>query len=301
MVFARFLVAALLAVTPVIAKAETLTLETAQGSAEIRAMPSRVAVFDIAALDTLIRLGVRPAGVPDRVYLPQLQEAVKGVEVVGNIFEPDLEALSALDPDLIIVGGRSSPRLASVSRVATALDMSIRDGSLVADARARLEAYGQLFGRKAEAAAVSQELDTAISAAQAAIAGKGTGLIIMTNGPKISAYGPGSRFGWLHTDLGLTPASADITTAIHGEVVSFEFIRNVDPDWLIVVDRAAAIGASDAHARATLDNAVVRTTRAWQRDQVVYLPAADLYIAAGGVGAMTRVLETVTSRFAHAQ
>jgi iron complex transport system substrate-binding protein len=167
----------------------------------------------------------------------------------------------------------------------------------VADARARLETYGRLFGREEQAATALNELDAAISAARTVMQGKGNGLIIMTNGPKISAYGPGSRFGWLHTDLGLTPASADIATAIHGEAVSFEFIRKVDPDWLIVVDRAAAIGASDASARATLDNAVVRATRAWQRDRVVYLPAADLYIAAGGVDAMTRVLGTLTQSF----
>ncbi|MGQ4273794.1 siderophore ABC transporter substrate-binding protein [Terrihabitans sp. B22-R8] len=298
MIVTRLLPAALFAIAPLLAVAEPVRVETAQGQVEIAARPETVAVFDIAALDTLARLGVRPAGVPERVYLPQLQEAAKDAKIVGNIFEPDLEALSALGPDLVIVGGRSSPRLASVTRVAPTIDMSIRDGNLVVDAKARLATYGQLFGREDEAAKAAQDLDAALGGARSAIAGKGRGLIIMTNGPKISAYGPGSRFGWLHTELGLEPASADITSAIHGEVISFEFIRKVDPDWLIVIDRAAAIGASDESARATLDNALVRATGAWQRDRVVYLPAADLYIAAGGVQAMTRVLETLTSRFA---
>jgi iron complex transport system substrate-binding protein len=301
MSFIRLIAAAMFTFAPLSGHAETLSVETAQGSVEIEAGPATIAVFDIAALDTLIGLGITPAGVPERVYLPQLQDAVEGSEKVGNIFEPDLEALSALGPDLVILGGRSSPRLKSVSRVATTIDMSIRDASLVEDARARLAAYGRIFSRDAEADELRRGLDAEIERARTAISGKGRGLIIMTNGPKISTYGPGSRFGWLHTDLGLEPASSEITAAIHGEVVSFEFIRKVDPDWLIVVDRAAAIGASDASARATLDNALVRGTKAWQSDQVVYLPAADLYIAAGGVQAMTRVLQTLSASFSRAR
>jgi iron complex transport system substrate-binding protein len=30
----------------------------------------------------------------------------------------------------------------------------------------------------------------------------------MTNGPKVSTYGPGSRFGWVHAALDLPPAIA---------------------------------------------------------------------------------------------
>ncbi len=35
-----------------------------------------------------------------------------------------------------------------------------------------------------------------IEAARTAVAGKGDALIAMTNGPKVSAYGPRSRLGW---------------------------------------------------------------------------------------------------------
>lgn len=289
----------LLAVPP--AAAQSMTVETATGAVEIPARPDKVAVFDIAAIDTLEHLGVMPAGVPDRLYLPELADLASEAQIVGTLFEPDLEALSELQPDLIIVGGRSSPRAASASRVAPTIDMSIRDASLVADARSRIHTYGRLFGREAQAEAALRALDAAIEGARAAIDGKGTGLIIMTNGPKISAYGPGSRFGWLHEELGLTPAMENVKAAIHGEAVSFEFIRKADPDWLIVVDRAAAIGSNDANARATLDNALVRGTKAWQRDQVIYLPAGDVYIAAGGVQAMTRVLTALTEAFGRAE
>lgn len=286
---------------PAAAFAEPVEIQTAQGIVALPAKPERVAVFDMAALDTLDLLGVRPAGVPDRVYLPELKKAAAGAEVVGTLFEPDLEALSALGPDLIILGGRSSPKLKQTSRIAPTIDMSIDGQDLIKDAEARLDAYGRLFGREEAARKALQTFEAAIAAARDAAKDKGRALILMTNGPKISAFGVGSRFGWLHTTLGIEPAVTAMSPGIHGEAVSFEFVRKADPDWLIVVDRAVAIGAGDSQARATLDNELVRSTKAWTRGRVIYLPAADLYIAGGGIQAMTRVLAAITRGFSATQ
>lgn len=276
-------------------------IETATGSVTIDAVPSRIAVYDIAAIDTLDRLGIRPAGVPDKLYLPELADVAKNAEVVGTLFEPDLEALNALGPDLVIVGGRSSPQASATSRVAETIDMTIVGTDLIAVAEARLKAYGTLFGKETEAKAAKVELDAAVASARAAVSGKGTGLILMTNGPKVSAYGEASRFGWLHQTLGLPPAAKELDAgeaALHGEAISFEFIAKANPDWLIVLDRSSAIGAGEAGAKATLDNELVAATTAWKKGQVVYLPAADFYIAAGGVQATVRVLGAITAAFA---
>jgi iron complex transport system substrate-binding protein len=282
---------------PAPASAETIEIQTAQGMVKVQAKPSRVAVFDMAALDTLDLLGVRAAGVPDRVFLPELKSAVAGAEVVGTLFEPNLEALSALAPDLIILGGRSSPKAKFTARIAPTIDMTIDGQELVRDAEARLQAYGRLFGREQTAEQEKQKFNAAIVAARDAAKGKGRALIVMTNGPKISAFGLGSRFGWIHSTLQIEPAVTTMAPSIHGEAVSFEFVRKADPDWLIVVDRAMAIGAGDNQARATLDNELVRDTRAWKSGRVIYLPSADLYIAGGGIQAMTRVLAALTRGF----
>jgi iron complex transport system substrate-binding protein len=281
--------------------AHAAEIMTARGPVDIPETPKRVAVFDLAALDTLDRLGIKPAGVPQKLYLPQLEHLKSEAEAVGDIFEPDLEALSALGPDLIVLGGRSSPKLASTARVATSIDMTMDGDNLVEQAKLRLHDYGTLFGKQAEAKVLAAELDREIEATRNAVAGKGKVLIVMTNGPKITAYGPGSRFGWVHATLSLPPAVSAMQAATHGEAVSFEFIHKANPDWLLVVDRAAAIGSGEQGARATLDNELVASTTAWQRGQVVYLPAADFYIAAGGVQATQRVLATIREAFSAAQ
>jgi iron complex transport system substrate-binding protein len=281
--------------------AAEIQIETAAGRKAIETPVGTVAVFDIAAVDTLDKLGVKPAGLPSNLYLRELSHLKDGATEVGNIFEPDLEALSALSPDLIILGGRSSTKVDVSEKVAPTIDMTMDGDDLLGQARERIATYGRLFGKEEEAAKARKQLDAAVEKARAAVAGRGKALIVMTNGPKVSAYGPGSRFGWLHRSLDLPAAIGDVEAATHGEAVSFEFIRTANPDWLIVLDRAAAIGSNEQNAGVTLDNELVADTTAWKKGQVVYLPSGDFYIAAGGAQAMIRVYDAIADAFAAAR
>lgn len=168
------------------ALAADVTIATARGDVTLAAKPATLAVFDIAALDTIAALGVMPAGVPDKLYVDYLAEAGASAAPVGTIFEPNLEALAALGPDLIVIGSRSSTQGEALAPLAPTIDMTI-GADLVADARARVLAYGSLFGREDKAAELVAALDAKLAAVQAAAAGKGGALILMTNGPKVAA------------------------------------------------------------------------------------------------------------------
>ena len=281
--------------------AETVTVETALGPVAVEAEPAKVAVFDIPALDSLTTLGVPVAGVPNKLYTPYLQERVGDAAVVGTLFEPDFEALAVMAPDLVVIGGRASSQYDAVSKVAPAIDMTIRGTGIVEQAKARLTAYGEIFGKTDEAAEVIAQIDTKLDEAKAAVAGKGNALIILTNGTKISAFGPGSRFGWLHEALNLPVAAEGLAAETHGEAISFEFISETNPDWILVVDRGAAIGQNGEAAEATLDNPLVASTKAAQSGQIIYLDAAPVYVAGGGATALQITLDEIIAAFAQAQ
>lgn len=273
------------------ANAET-TFETYRGPATIDDTPETVAVFDLAATDTLLALGIVPNGtVSQATMVPHVAIVADSAAIVGSLFEPDLEALNALAPDLTIVGGRSSKKLEDVQRVGTAVDMTIW-GDVVQQGYDRLAAYGAIFGKEAEAEALRTKLEEDFATTSELIAGQGKALIVMTNGPEVSAYGPTGRFGWIHDSLSI-PGAADIEDSTHGETVSFEFIRDTNPDILLVIDRLAAIGRDGDDAASVLDNALVRETNAWKNGKVVYLDSSSAYIAAGGVQALHNVLASV--------
>ena len=124
-------------------------------------------------------------------------------------------------------------------------------------------------------------LDEKIAAVKADAADAGTGLVVLTSGGEVTAYGPGSRFGWIHDTLGVTPAVADVEAATHGDAISFEFILEANPDWLFVIDRDAATGSGGAEA--VLDR-LVQQTNAWKNGHVVYIDG-PLYIVNGDLPA----------------
>jgi iron complex transport system substrate-binding protein len=291
----RAVLAAPLALLPLAALAEDMTIATARGEVALPATPAKVAVLDIAAIDTLTALGVMPAGVPDNLYVDYLADVAAGATVVGTLFEPDLEALANLAPDLIIAGGRSSTQVEALAPVATTIDMTIWE-DVVGQGRDRISAYGALFGKADEAAELTATLDARLAETAAAAAGKGKVLILQTNGPKISAYGKGSRFGWIHTALGLPEAHENLNPETHGDAVSFEFVAEVNPDWIIVVDRAAAIGEPGS-AAATLDNPLVAGTTAGQKGQIVMLSSTPIYIAGGGYTSLMGTLGELLAAF----
>ncbi|HEX2020041.1 MAG TPA: ABC transporter substrate-binding protein, partial [Aurantimonas sp.] len=125
------------------------------------------------------------------------------------------------------------------------------------------------------------------------------GLIVLTTGNKMSAYGPGSRFGMLHTDFGAKAVREDLDTATHGEAISFEFIAETNPDWLFVVDRDAAIGRGAAATM--LDNELVRRTDAWKEGHVVYLEPANWYLTGGGIQAIRQNVAQLSEAFTEAE
>ena len=276
---------------------DTVSVETYTGPVDVEVNPAKVAVFDVSALDTLDALGVVPAGRIENVYVDYLSDATLEADVVGSLFEPDFEAVAALAPDLIIAGGRSSKVVPELAKIAPAVDMTIWEDT-VGQGLARLDAYGKIFGKEAEAAALAQDFNSKLETARNSVADQGSALIVMTNGPKVSAYGAGGRFAWLHTALDLPEAVKDVDASTHGEAISFEFIRDANPDILIVLDRQAAIGGDGEPAAATLDNALVHETNAWKAGRVIYLDSAPFYIASGGIQSMSKTLDNFTAAFA---
>ncbi|MTI02004.1 siderophore ABC transporter substrate-binding protein [Roseibium sp. RKSG952] len=276
--------------------AQTVSIETYRGHQDVPVTPGKIAVFDMAALDSLLALGIVPDATIHPVYVDYLAEATNNAAHVGTLFEPDYEAIAAIAPDLVIAGGRSYKAVPNLNKIAPTIDMTIWEDT-VSQGLDRLEAYGEIFDKQAEAAALAQAFEAKVEATRKSTSGQGSALVVMTNGPKISAYGPEGRFGWLYDTVGLKPAVENIESSTHGEAISFEFIHDANPDVLIVIDRMAAIGQDGDAAQTVLDNALVQETKAWETGKVIYLDSTPLYIAAGGIQSMTLTLDQIAAAF----
>ncbi|WP_100138936.1 siderophore ABC transporter substrate-binding protein [Snodgrassella alvi] len=276
----------------------TVSINTARGEMAVPENPSKVVVFDMATLDDLQALKVPVAGAPKKVLVPYLQQTLETVNNIGTLFEPDMEALHALKPQLIIISGRTAPKYDELAALAPTMDMSDSGQDLIGDGLKMLDSYGKLFKKEAEAKKLHDDIQNLLAETQQAVKGKGTGLILMVNAGKLSAFGSSSRFGWIHTQVGVPVADTSIPAAPHGQSVSFEYVQKINPDWLFVIDRTAAIGEEGKTAQAVLNNDLVRQSKAWKENHVVYLSSAS-YLAAGGVQQMKTDLTNIKAAFTH--
>ena len=276
------------------ASAQEITVDHAQGQATLTGVPEKVFTFDIATLDTLNAIGVEVDGIPD-ASLPDGLSAYADILKIGSLFEPDYELVNAEQPDVIFVAGRSSSVYPQLSEIAPTVDLSVDWTDFPTTIKQRSETLGEIFGKEAEIADLIAEVDANMAAVQAQAPSIGNALFISVSGGRVSAFGPGSRFGWIHDDLGVVPVIEDVEEATHGEAVSFEFLLETDPDWLFVLDRDAAVGAADAGqpAAQVLDNEIVHEMKAWQNDQVVYVDPVNFYIVNGGLNALNEMVVEV--------
>ncbi|KAB2688209.1 siderophore ABC transporter substrate-binding protein [Brucella pseudogrignonensis] len=281
------------------ANAADVAVKHAQGETTVATNPEKVVVFDFATLDNLDRLGVKIIGVPGSIAFPEYLKKYDGADYtkVGTLFEPDYEAVNAAEPDLIIVGGRSAAKYGELAKIAPTIDLTVPAKEFISGTESNIEKLGQIFGKETEAKAEVDKLNSELAALKEKTKGKGKGLMILTSGGKISAYGPGSRFGVLHDSFGVEPAAPDLSVGNHGQPVSSEFILETNPDWLFVLDRDAAIGREGTSAKQLLDNELVRQTNAWKNDQVVYLNAQNWYLVGGGLGALHNTIQQLSAAF----
>lgn len=277
------------------ATTEKMTIEHKLGKAEITKNPSRVVVFDFGILDSLDKLGVDVLGVPQAnipAYLSKYED--KKYENVGSLKEPDFEKINSIKPDLIIISGRQQDAYEELNKIAPTVFLGVDTSKYMESFKSNMNTLGQIFGKEAEVEKELTSIDENIKTLneKATATGKNA-LIILANEGKISAYGPGSRFGILHDVFGFKAVDPNIEVSTHGKDISNEYIVEMNPDYLFVVDRGAAVatGEGESGAKAVVENELVNTTNAAKEGHIVYLNPDFWYLSGGG---LTSVSEMVT-------
>ncbi|MFV0491392.1 MAG: siderophore ABC transporter substrate-binding protein [Pseudorhodobacter sp.] len=278
--------------------AEEITITHAQGETTINGKPETVIVTDWAAFDNLNALGVPVAGIP-ATNAPKYLEAKLPADAlkVGSLQEPDIEGIAAAAPDLVIVASRSRRSYPTLATIAPTVDFSIDNNALIEGVEARITQYGDIFGLQDRAAELIASLNAKLDEARAAVKDKGNALVIVTNGNKLGIYGPESRVSWVYNELGIPSVFETVDDRDHGgNAISFEYLLEKNPDWLIVVDRDAGVG-NEGGAEALLDNDLVHQTNAWKNKKILYIDPQAAYVTMHGYQALMLMLDQVIAAY----
>ena len=279
-----------------VAGEEVITITHKLGETEVKQNPQRVVVFDYPALDTINALGVESVvGVPGK---GKLQEGLKKYEDekyvnVGTLKEPDLEAVKSTNPDLIIIGGRQADYYDQFTEIAPTISMSKDNANYVESMLNNITQLGEIFGVEEKAAEEVAKVEAKIAEVKAMVEAKDAkALTLMVSEGNLSVYGDQSRFALLYEGLGFKNVDDTIDDSTHGQTVTFEYIAEQNPEYLVVLDKDAISGGESTAAN-VLDNDIVKSTDAYKNDKIIYLTPAVWYTNDGGLNSIYTMIADV--------
>lgn len=278
----RLMAAALIsAAAAMSAQAATVSVTHADGQTDVPVNAQKTVVLDLALLDIMQALDAPVAAVPNSNYSGSLaQYGDESIAKVGSMFEPDLDAIRSLEPDLIIVGRRSTKAYPDVAPIAPAINLAFDQQNLVDSVMQTTQTLAGLYGKQEVAAPLVDKLEASVAALRQKTAGAGKGLLVFVTGGKMISQGPESRFGVLFNGYGVEPAMTDFPEG-KGVPLTAELLHDINPDWIYVLDRDVSLGREGVPAQQLLDEAQVGQTTAGKHDQVVYLDAFNWYLLDG--------------------
>ncbi|WP_028298119.1 siderophore ABC transporter substrate-binding protein [Olivibacter sitiensis] len=272
---------------------DTLVIDHKLGKTTIGDKPSRIVVFDIGALETFNELGVKPIGIPKR-YMPAYLSSLKDDETigdVGSVIEPNLEAINALSPDLILISTRQERFYDELSKIGPTIYVGVDTKDYINSFKHNTLLIGSIVGKEKETEDKLNAVLDKIGEVRKIAEGKpGKALFLLYNNGRFNAYGKGSRFGFIHDVIGLQPALEHVEESVHGQLVSNELIAETNPDYLFIVDRNEAV-AGTAAGKDNIENKLIQQTAAYKNHHIYYLDPEVWFISGGGLTSTEKMLE----------
>ncbi|MGX5356718.1 siderophore ABC transporter substrate-binding protein [Kocuria sp. KH4] len=273
--------------------AATVEVEDNYGTQTVSTPPTSVVATDNRTFETLADWGVELVAAP-RALMPDTIAYAddESVTDLGNHREPDLEAVVAAEPDLIVNGQRFADfrdDFADLVPDASIVELDPReDQPFDEELKRQTSVLGEIFDRTAEAEEINGAFDAAMQRVVEEYQPGDTVMAVTVSGGEIGYIAPevGRTLGPLFEIFDFTPAlEVDGATDDHqGDDISVEAIADSNPDWILVMDRDAAVSPDDAEytpAQEVVENAeALRNVTAVQEDNVVYMPK-DTYTNEG--------------------
>ncbi|MCT1554762.1 ABC transporter substrate-binding protein [Corynebacterium sanguinis] len=286
----------------------TVTVEDNYGVKEVPSPAQRVVALDNRSFELLDTWGIEPVAaaralVP--VTIPGIGDNDNIVDI-GNHREPNLEAIVAAEPDVIVSGQRFQTHDADIEKLvpdAILVDFEPRDGEpFDAELIRHTESLGEIFGKQEEAAQLVDDFQNALERAKAAYNPEQTVMAVNISGGEIGYVAPGVGRTWgpLFDLIGMKPALEvqNATDDHQGDDISVEAIASANPDWMLILDRDAGTRddeGSPAALSVIEDSAPLQNVTAVKEGQL-YVAPADTYTNESII-TYTEILNDIADQF----
>lgn len=141
----------------------TYTVKHAMGEATIEGTPEKVVILTNEGTEALLSMGVTPVGAVQSwtgdPWYEHIADQMEGVEVVGTESEVNVEAIAALQPDLII---GTKLRQEAIYEQLNKIAPTVMSETLKGDWKENFALYAEALGKTAEGEKVMAEYDARV-------------------------------------------------------------------------------------------------------------------------------------------
>ena len=215
------------------------------------APPRRIVVLDWGLTEMVLSIGVVPVGIANTRDFRRNYTACDVPESVvdlGLMFQPNMELLFALKPDLIVIAPAHATLRAALERVAPTVTLGLYRSSETPYTAARAETLrlARLLGCEARAEALLARADTVLGHARTALAtlpgasGKPLFMVNFIDEAHVRVFGPNSFYGELMTRLGLQNAWQNAAHAGAFSTTGFDVLGSVPDATLLYMKPLAS-------------------------------------------------------------
>lgn len=195
------------------APAASVQVEDNFGTQSVVTPPKSVVATDNRTFETLAAWNVKLSAAAVGL-MPETISYTKDTSIanLGDHGEPNLEAVVAVKPDLIVNGQRFADFRDDFVKLvpeAKIVELDPRDGQpFDAELKRQTTALGEIFGKQAEAKKLTDDLDASIARVKAAYKPADKVMAVNSSGGKIGYIAPtaGRTLGPVFDIAGLTPA-----------------------------------------------------------------------------------------------
>ena len=290
-------------------KPETITIQALNANKEMVNVevpydPQRIAILDMPALDIVDALGlgeriVGSAAVSIEYLTDYDPDDSNGTIMnLGTVKTADLEKVAACEPDIIFIGGRLSAVYTDLEAIAPVVYLAVDyEKGVVESTKHNAQTIAAIFGKEAEVNAMFADFQPRIAALNAVLSGRDV-LLGMYNSNALGLMGTASQLNMIANELGannLSESVGEVEKATHGEEASWETIITLDPEYMFILDRSTATGASDEGmmgAREVIENELIKELDVYKNGKIVYFieHANVWYTSTGGIQALDTML-----------
>ena len=263
-----------------------VTIKSSLDEVKLSKVPEKIVTFDLGAADTVRALGFEKniVGMPTKTVPTYLKDLAGKVKNVGSMVEPDL----------IIASPRTQKFVDKFNEIAPTVLFQAGKDDYWTSTKANIESLASSFGETGTQKAKEELAKLDKSVQEVATKNESSdkkALAILLNEGKMAAFGAQSRFSFLYQTLKFKPTDTKFEDSRHGQEVSFESVKEINPDILFVINRTLAIGGDNSSNDGVLENALIAETPAAKNGKIIQLTPDLWYLSGGGLESTKLMIE----------